>query len=80
MRIGARWFENVRTFRGEIQCANKMRFTLAKFETHDEAELYALELMLRYRGIFAPSGAIAPPPPNGRAQFGGGNDWDDLEG
>lgn len=52
MRISARWFENVLTFRGEIQWTNKLRFTLAKFKTHEAAELYALELMLRYRRRF----------------------------
>jgi len=65
VKIGAQWFESGKVhkktqmplgfFRGEITCGQVTRFTLRKFAVRDDAELYALSVTLRYRGIFAPS-------------------------
>jgi hypothetical protein len=39
-------------FRGVIRRANLYRFTLKKFDNGEEAELYALALMMRFRSIW----------------------------
>lgn len=60
--ISARWFESGKVhkqtqvrlgfFRGEITCGQVVRHTLRKFGDRDEAELYALHVTLRMRGMF----------------------------
>lgn len=62
VRVSARWFDSGKVhkhtqvrlgfFRGEITCGEVMRFTLRKFGDRDEAELYALSVTLRLRGMF----------------------------
>jgi len=52
MRISARWFDEIGAFRGEIGFRGGIRFTLAKFDSHEEAELYTLRAILKMRMIF----------------------------
>lgn len=39
-------------FRGVIRQANLFRYTLKRFEAGEDAELYSLSLMMRFRSIF----------------------------
>lgn len=69
VKISARWFDSGKVhkqtqvplgfFRGEITCGQVTRFTLQKFDVRDDAELYALEVALRLRGIY-PSPSPSP--------------------
>lgn len=69
VKIGAQWFDSGKVhkqtqmrlgfFRGEITCGQVTRFTLRKFGDRDTAELYALSVTLRMRGIYpTPSPAL----------------------
>ena len=62
VRFSAQWFPSGKVhkktqvqlgfFRGEITCGQVTRFTLSRFDDRDEAELWALSVVLRFRGVF----------------------------
>jgi hypothetical protein len=64
MNISAEWFLSGKLerrtqmplgfFRGSITCRGLTRFTLKTFKVRDDAELYALSVVLRARAIFEP--------------------------
>lgn len=58
VRVAAKWFEGL-GYRGSFTLRNEMRFTLRLFEDMEEAELWALTVLLRFRSVFEPS----PPAP-----------------
>lgn len=39
-------------FRGKIERGNELRCTLRQFDNGEDAELYALAVVLRWRGMF----------------------------
>ena len=45
-----------RFFRGVMRRGNEYRYTLRRFDEGDEAELYALAVMLRFRSIYVEHG------------------------
>lgn len=55
--VASRYFEGV-GFRGMFNVKNAMRFTLMKFDDREEAELYTLALLMRFRAIW---GEVAIP-------------------
>lgn len=52
--VASRW--NVRGYAGLFMWRGNTRLTRLEFEDSESAELYALRLLLRWRGIYANEG------------------------
>lgn len=53
--VASRYFDEV-GFRGMFTVRGVMRFTLSRFDDQDEAELWALKLLIRWRSVYAIEG------------------------
>jgi len=44
--VSSEWFEGIGAYRGAMRKGNEYRYTRKKFQAGEEAELYALAVML----------------------------------
>ena len=55
--VSSEWFEGIGAYRGVMRKGNEYRYTRKQFQAGEEAELYALAVMLRFRTITLQGGA-----------------------